>query len=119
MPETDAEPTLDLSDRPASALSTAETASPADHELLRQSEHARLLARLETMPVIEQAKGIIMAQSRCTEAEAFDLLRRASQRSNIPVRELAVQIIASATQPVPATLENGSGHPGRTNGRHR
>jgi hypothetical protein len=28
-------------------------------EVLRRSEHARLLAQLETMPVIEQAKGII------------------------------------------------------------
>jgi len=30
---------------------------------MQQSEHARLLARPESMPVIEQAKGIIMAQS--------------------------------------------------------
>jgi hypothetical protein len=62
--------------------------------LLQRSEYARLLARLETMPVIEQAKGILMAQSRCGDAEAFDLLRRASQRSNVAVRELAAQIVA-------------------------
>src|SRR5262249_12182303 len=31
-------------------------------QLLQRSPYARLLARLETMPVIEQAKGIIMAQ---------------------------------------------------------
>jgi hypothetical protein len=72
-------------------------ASPARRELLQRSETARLLARLETMPVVEQAKGIIMAQSRCGEAEAFDLLRRASQRSNIPVRDLAAQIVAKAS----------------------
>jgi len=65
-------------------------------ERLRQSEHARLLARLDTMPVIEQAKGIIMAQSRCTETEAFDRLRRASQHTNVPVRDLAAQIVATA-----------------------
>jgi AmiR/NasT family two-component response regulator len=46
--------------------------------------------------VIEQAKGIIMAQSACGEAEAFDLLRRASQRSNVPVRELAAQLVAKS-----------------------
>jgi AmiR/NasT family two-component response regulator len=51
---------------------------------------------LQTMPVIEQAKGIIMAQSRCAEAETFEILRRASQRSNVPVRELAAQIVAKA-----------------------
>ena len=78
--------------------------SPARRDLLQQSEYARLLARLEIMPVIEQAKGIIMAQSRCGEAEAFDTLRRASQRSNLPVRDLAALIIAkAAATATPAT----------------
>jgi hypothetical protein len=68
----------------------------ARQELLERSEYARMVARLQTMPVIEQAKGIIMAQSRCGAAEAFDTLRRASQRSNVPVRELAAQLVAMA-----------------------
>jgi AmiR/NasT family two-component response regulator len=68
--------------------------SAAGRDLMQRSEHARLLARLETMPVIEQAKGIIMAQSHCGNAQAFDLLRRASQRTNVPVRDLAAQIVA-------------------------
>jgi hypothetical protein len=72
--------------------------STAGRELLQRSGYARLLARLETMPVIEQAKGIIMAQSGCGEAEAFDLLRRASQRSNVAVRDLAARIVAQAAQ---------------------
>ena len=72
--------------------------SPAGRDLMQRSEHARLLARLETMPVIEQAKGIIMAQSHCGDAQAFDLLRRASQRTNVPVRELAAQIVAKTVQ---------------------
>jgi hypothetical protein len=72
--------------------------SQAGRDLMRRSEHARLLARLETMPVIEQAKGIIMAQSHCGHAQAFDLLRRASQRSNVPVRDLAAQIVARTAQ---------------------
>ena len=78
--------------------------SPGGRDLIQQSEHARLLARLESMPVIEQAKGIIMAQSHCGHAQAFDLLRRASQRSNVPVRELAAQIVAKTAQipPKPA-----------------
>jgi hypothetical protein len=75
--------------------------SPAGRERLQRSEYARLLARLETMPVIEQAKGIIMAQSRCGEAEAFDMLRRASQRSNVPVRDLAARIVAKAAGTAP------------------
>jgi AmiR/NasT family two-component response regulator len=70
--------------------------------LLQRSEYARLLARLQTMPVIEQAKGIIMAQSRCGQAEAFDLLRRASQRGNVPVRDLAAQLVAKTTRARPS-----------------
>jgi hypothetical protein len=75
--------------------------SPAGRDLMQRSAYARLLARLESMPVIEQAKGIIMAQSRCGDAQAFDLLRRASQRSNVPVRELACQIVANTVQLAP------------------
>jgi hypothetical protein len=48
--------------------------SPAGRDLMQRSEYARLLARLESMPVIEQAKGIIMAQSRCGTTEASGLL---------------------------------------------
>jgi len=72
-------------------------ADERDRELLSDSATARLQARLETMPVIEQAKGIVMGQEGCGPEEAFDLLRRASQRSNVPIRELAVLIVARST----------------------
>jgi len=62
-------------------------------ENLRHSAFARLQARLDSMPVIEQAKGILMAQQRCGPDEAFDLLRRASQRANVKVSVLAAQIV--------------------------
>jgi len=45
------------------------------------------------MPVIEQAKGILMAQHGSGPDEAFDLLRRASQRFNVPVRVLAARLV--------------------------
>src|SRR5262249_28407985 len=54
---------------------------------------ARLLARMETMPVIEQAKGIVMAQQGCRPDEAFDLLRRISQRTGVKVHVLAAEIV--------------------------
>ena len=62
--------------------------------MLYHSAYARLQARLDTMPVIEQAKGILMAQERCGPDEAFDLLRLASQRANVKVHVLAEQIVA-------------------------
>jgi uncharacterized protein (DUF3084 family) len=82
-------------ERDAEADERDATADQRDRELLSESATARLQARLETMPVIEQAKGMIMRQNRCTEEQAFDLLRKASQRSNVPVRELAARIVAS------------------------
>lgn len=72
-------------------------------EMLHHSAFARLQARLDTMPVVEQAKGILMAQHRCGPDEAFDLLRRASQRGNVKVHVLAAQIVAHLT----AGLEQG------------
>ena len=52
----------------------------------------------QTRDVIGQAKGILMAQQHVTADEAFDVLRRASQRMNIKVRELAERV-ASRTPP--------------------
>ena len=60
---------------------------------LPDSELARLKARLETMPVIEQAKGIVMAREGCGPEEAFDRLRRASQRGNVKVHVMAALLV--------------------------
>ena len=49
---------------------------------------------LRSRAVIEQAKGILMARSNISADEAFDLLRRASQRENRKLRELAAEIVA-------------------------
>lgn len=64
--------------------------------------------RLQTMPVIEQAKGILMAESNCSPDEAFAMLRAASQRSNVKVRDLAEEIVGrvSARQSQPAAGES-------------
>lgn len=53
------------------------------------------------MPVIEQAKGVLMAQNRCGPEEAFDLLRLASQRANVKVSVLAAQIVEQVANPRP------------------
>ena len=62
------------------------------------SLYARLQAQLATMPVIEQAKGVLIAQEGCDPGQAFDMLRRASQQANMPVREMAEQIVKNAQQ---------------------
>ena len=79
----------------------------SQREMLHDSAFARLQAKHETMAVIEQAKGIIMVQQGCGPAEAFDLLRRASQRTNVKVHVLATQIVehvASGNNVIPISL---------------
>jgi hypothetical protein len=51
--------------------------------------------------VIEQAKGIIMAQSGWPEDQAFEALRRASQRENMKLRDLAAKIVARTVRLAP------------------
>jgi len=78
------------------ALSQAEACS--GHR--RQVEN--LQAAMETRAVIEQAKGIIMAQRKCDAETAFDMLRDLSMRENVKLSELAAQIVISASNhPLP------------------
>jgi hypothetical protein len=85
----------------------------SQREILHDSAFARLQAKLETMPVIEQAKGIVMAQNRCGPEEAFDLLRRASQSANVKISVLAAHIVEQIASPESA----GNAHPARTASR--
>lgn len=69
--------------------------------ILRQNDHAlqreQFDAALRSRSVIDQALGILMAQQRCTAGQAFELLRRASQRRNRKLREVAVDLITAVT----------------------
>ena len=61
------------------------------------AEHMR--AALESRAVIEQAKGIIMGDRRCTANEAFRILTKLSQDSNRKVRDVAAALVAQAAAP--------------------
>jgi GAF domain-containing protein len=54
-------------------------------------------AAMESRAVIEQAKGIIMGERRCTADEAFQILTKISQDSNRKVRDVAAALVARAT----------------------
>ena len=58
-----------------------------------------LQAALESRDVIGQAKGILMARESISADEAFDILRRASQRSGRKLRDIAAQLIARVDPP--------------------
>jgi GAF domain-containing protein len=48
---------------------------------------------MRSRATIEQAKGMIMARSRCTSEDAFAILVRASQRENRKLRDIAAEIV--------------------------
>ena len=68
-------------------------------ELLVELEGLR--RAMESRAVIEQAKGILMAQSPSFGPdEAFEVLRRASQRENVKLREIAQRIVDRKVAPL-------------------
>jgi hypothetical protein len=70
-------------------------------------EYERLKAQLRAMPVIEQAKGIVMAREGCGPEEAFDVLRRTSQQANLKVHVLAAFLVEQVSGK-PAGISPGS-----------
>jgi hypothetical protein len=83
-----------------------------DESLL--AENARLEAQLDGLhralqsrATIEQAKGVLMALRGCSEADAFDLLVRLSQRRNVRLRSLAEVLVQLAADGLTAPREDG------------
>ncbi|GLY15615.1 GAF and ANTAR domain-containing protein [Kineosporia rhizophila] len=60
---------------------------------------ADMQAAMASRAVIEQAKGAIMAQNRCTADEAFEILRVASMGRNVKLRDLATDIVERLQAP--------------------
>ena len=58
----------------------------------------QLQQALTTRDLIGQAKGILMKAEGCDANAAFDLLRRASQRTNRKLRDVAGDLVASVTR---------------------
>ena len=73
-------------------------------------ENAGLRARLDTLPVIEQSKGILMARYEIGPEAAFDLLRRWSSHTNYKLRHLSRLLVDAAARPARAR-SNGAGSP--------
>ncbi|WP_204911787.1 ANTAR domain-containing protein [Microlunatus spumicola] len=63
-------------------------------------DHVRSLAA--TMPLIEQAKGILMGCYGCDPTAAFAVLDRVSSARNLKLRDLAGLVVAAASTSVGA-----------------
>ncbi|MFI7242161.1 ANTAR domain-containing protein [Streptomyces qinglanensis] len=83
-----------------------ETGAPAEVHRLRE-EVAQLRQALESRPVIDQARGVIMASGRCDPETAWRVLVDTSQRTNTKLREVA-RLLTRAThqEPLPEWLRS-------------
>ena len=73
---------------------------PADYENLQR--------RLATMPVIEQAKGLLIGRFGIDADTAFALLRRWSSYTNTKLRDVSGLLIETAARPVDADADRAS-----------
>jgi GAF domain-containing protein len=83
----------------AAALSVHLTAAlghvESAHGHRLRAEH--LEKAMGTRSVIEQAKGMIMAEQKCTGEVAFAMLRKLSMDENVRLQELAARLVSSAS----------------------
>jgi hypothetical protein len=77
----------------AIAMSSAETHDKEERKI------SDLQTGLISREVIGQAQGILMERERITSDQAFDILRRASQRLNIKLRDVAQGLVDSGERP--------------------
>lgn len=83
-----------------------EACPPAELHRLRE-EVAQLRQALDSRPLIDQARGVIMASGRCGPETAWRVLVDTSQRTNTKLREVA-RLLTRAThqEPLPEWLRS-------------
>ncbi|MFD6959298.1 ANTAR domain-containing response regulator [Streptomyces venezuelae] len=87
----------------AAALSAAQV----EAEALRR-ENAQLQQALTSRPVIDQARGVLMAAGGCSAEQAWEVLVEISQRSNTKLRQVAEMVVAGTSgerPPDPVALQ--------------
>jgi GAF domain-containing protein len=75
----------------AEVVAIAVANADAHWQLGEQARNMRIA--MDSRAVIEQAKGVLMAQRHVNAEEAFEILREASQRYNRKLREIAQGIV--------------------------
>ncbi|MBB3086351.1 GAF and ANTAR domain-containing protein [Geodermatophilus sabuli] len=89
----------------AEAVAVAVANADAHDRLGEQAMNMR--RAMESRAVIEQAKGVLMAQRHIDAEQAFDVLREASQRYNRKLRDIATGIVQSTSGGGAATRPRG------------
>jgi hypothetical protein len=86
-PEPMAREALAHLDGAASQIKAADNISVAD-----------LLHKMESLPVIEQSKGVLSGYFGISPDDAFNLLRRWSSHNNRKIRDISQLVVAAASQ---------------------
>jgi AmiR/NasT family two-component response regulator len=89
---TEREIAVDLAGCLAVACANAEAYADA----VEQAEQMR--AAMASRATIEQAKGMIMVQNRCSAEEAFEILRGASTSRNVKLRDIAEDMVRAVAK---------------------
>jgi GAF domain-containing protein len=63
----------------------------------REAE-ADLTAAMTSRTIIDLAVGIVMAQNRCPQQEAFEILKAASNHRNIKLRQIAADLVGTVSR---------------------
>jgi GAF domain-containing protein len=80
----------------AEAVAVAVVNADAHAQLTEHARNMRLA--MDSRAVIEQAKGVLMAQRHIDADQAFEVLRDASQRYNRKLRDISLGIVASTQE---------------------
>jgi GAF domain-containing protein len=83
----------------AEVIAVAVANADAHAQLFDQARNMRVA--MESRAVIEQAKGVLMAQRHVDAEQAFEILREASQRYNRKLRDIAAGIVESTAEARP------------------
>ncbi|MFJ6453150.1 GAF and ANTAR domain-containing protein [Paenarthrobacter sp. NPDC091669] len=68
---------------------------------VKQQHADDLQDAMQSRTVIDLASGIIMGQNRCTQEEAFQILKKASSTRNQKLREVAESLVQSVAKQAP------------------
>ncbi|WP_051716840.1 ANTAR domain-containing protein [Streptomyces megasporus] len=70
-----------------------------------RAEVAQLRRAMATRPVIDQARGMVMAAGRCTPRIAWEVLVEVSQHTNTKLHTVAARLVATtAGDPLPEPI---------------
>src|SRR3712207_3519498 len=97
---------------PLPAVEDREPTATADGERVHalEVEIAQLRTAMMSRAVIEQAKGVLMLLTGCGDQVAFDLLTHISSHTHRKVRDIAQELVGSATgrSPLPDDVDRKS-----------